>query len=334
MTFIDWHSNKNSLPAVRDLQEALEAAIHESTATLDVPDHYMYVEGFYDHNVKINKLSHRAIEEFNLPVIRTWFRYGQCVPYDEIRPKKLNPQSLPPTGNNMSTQAFLKDPPSREEMRDFFLDIGIGEILREEEMIPFLRDNYERFAPSEYKELYLKNLDILEIFEDLKYDEELVNNIDQYRDQIHEDGMELVHLLIGNPQFDQEVIEHVEGSLHTIEDAFLSAENQETLSHNQRKTIYTSRDLYHEFVWTLPAFVISSEKAKGPRNIAEEYRKEGKQVIEENKETYPSRLDEYRYQMYEYDLIPRSKHYKAAYGETPKAIAKLGDSALSAVPDE
>lgn len=314
-------------PAVRDLRRGLEAALDEIDAGIEIPEHFVGVKGFYKDNLKINKLAYRAIRHFHLPILHTWYRYGQWAPQDVLRPKRLDisPLSNPDFAGNYDHPR--KDPPTREEIKWFLIDEGIEEMM-DQPLFEFLRDNYEELAPEEFKELYLANLGLLEVLEEFWQDNSQLEKLPEYRKQFRQSSIDIQYQLASNPYFDEEIISHVETGLYAIEDVLISLENKDTSSNSQIRTARRARELYHTSVWSLPAYVISIQEASGPDTEVEKFRESGKENLEDLRSEAPKELQEWKDIIRQQELRPSGEDYYAADGEMPQCFISLEQSML------
>lgn len=184
MTWIDWEK-ENAL--VSDLQAGLEAALDEVDRDLE-QDHFNEVSGYNEANIKTNKIVHRAIDDQDLPILHTWFRYGQYEPHAEFTPQNIHPRPLDDTNVESPDEPSLprRDYYSAADYKGLFLSYELDDIL-DKNLHNFLEENYRIRAPDEFKSLYLSNLEILRIFDDIMMDdgdliigEDLLQNIEHH----------------------------------------------------------------------------------------------------------------------------------------------------------
>lgn len=329
MTYIDWSDDTD---AVADLKAALEAALHETGSDLTIPQNFTGIEGFYEDNIKVNKLAYRAIRHFNLPILHTWFRYGQYIPYDDIRPKKMTVGSLDQAESEMSSQSNLWQPPTREEIKGFFIEEGIEEMM-DQDLVPFLRSNYQELAPDRYKKIYLANLNIIHILEQLVEDENLADNAADHREELKKHAMDLQYELMSNPRFDENVVNHVEKGLFAIQDGLISLEQSEDPTPNKIQAVKESRRLYHNYIWPWPAFLISKEHADGPSNMVADYSEDNEELVSEAADSYPGRINGYKNRLHELDMLPDSKDYNEAYGGIPSQLLAVDSASVDVLED-
>jgi len=320
--------DSGSTPAVTDLKRGIEAALDEIGYELEIPEDFVGVRGFYKDNIKVNKLAYRAIEHFNLPVLRTWFRYGQWEPYNSLRPKRITPDSLSDPHSNGSYNHPYNNPPTKDEIRAYLISQGIKRMMQQG-LFEFLQENYEELAPKPVKGSYLANLEVLEVLEDFWHDSNPMNEMGTYKNRFREASMNLQYQIDTSPYFDQETYDHVETGLFAIEDVFVKLESKREVTERELNTARQARTIYHNFIWTIPAFDISIEEVDGPQTSAEEFREKGRQKREQLWEDAPQKIENWKAGVRKRDLRPTGEDYREVNGEVPTPFVEFEDTLLT-----
>ena len=328
-----WYSG-DPTPIAYRLKDSLEAALYDINADVSTPQGYQQIEGFFDDNIKINKLSHRAIKRWNLPLIHSWYRYGQIVPYDELQPDQLSPEPLStPVGSSSRppSPSGAGEIPEKEHLRDWFVELSnpsLKEIL-EMNLFDFLRWDYNRFAPDKYKNLYLTNLNILEVLEEIRIDDDLPNNALDYRERLQEATLDIKYYLSDMNIFSREVKTVVESGLRTIQDALIKISDINDPTGNQIRTVKNSRKYYHKKAWSWPAHLIALDRAKGPKEYVKNFEEGFGNNLHEIQNTYPGYLEEFQTDILESNLQPKGTHYRSLQSSEAEVASAFGDAVVT-----
>lgn len=324
-----WYSGDPTPVAFR-LKDSLEATLHSTGKDVKYPSGYQEVEGFFADNVKINKLSHRAVKRWNLPLIRSWYRYGQIVPYGELQPGYLNPEPLEnPVGSSgqLPSASGAGDIPDREIIRDWFLEWSnpsFKEIM-EMDLFEFLKWDYKTFAPRKYRDMYLVNLHILELLDEMRNEGCLAEQAADYRAWLKEHTMDISYHLSTIDVFDDSVQQLVQSGLRTIQDALITLSERDNPTEEQILTLKNSRTYYHKNVWVWPAHVISLDRVEGPEDYVADFREAWEKNLQEIESTFPNHLEKFQNEIIEEDLSPGAKSYQRVSDSEMNAISVFGD---------
>lgn len=213
----EFHVEGNSKRTIQHVKAGLEAALYEFD--IDVPDEDR--SGFRDENVKIQKFVYRIIEDYDLPIIHTWYRYGQFEPYNALRPKHIQPRPLDDPGKAISENEYT-DRITREDIKGYFLESDLEEVWNQP-LFQFLEENYKsELAPPEYQDTYLANLHILRILDEIRQEDDLGDNAATYADQLQAPSLDLRYELESSNRFGEEVQKHIEDYLDELQSGLIA----------------------------------------------------------------------------------------------------------------
>lgn len=312
--------------ALKLLKPAIESALHEAGIEIEIPAEYTGVRGFYDHNLKINKLAYAAIEHFELPLVRTWYKYGQYEPYEELRPKSLE------VGDHQR-EAYVpsqrKTDVTQERIKGYLLDRDLNTVF-EQELFEFLTDNYEEWNPVPYTDVYLASTKIIRVMEvlDTLSSEEVLVEIADLREELKQASIDLRYEFESIPTFSEEIHSHTKNYLLSLEEALVKIDETSEITDNQLETIQESRKVYHQYVWPWAALNISLDKAKGPKESVEDFKSSGRDMVDEDKKSYDTHLKGWNADLADQNLKPSAAQHQAVHQPTPEAIKKLQRAAL------
>lgn len=311
--------------AIELLKPALETALYEAGVELNIPDEYTGVRGFYEDNLKINKLAYAAIEEYDLPLVRTWYKYGQYEPYEEIDPKSLN---IGDNSDNAYVPSSLKTDVTQGRIKDYLLDRDLSSMF-DKELFDFLIENYKEWEPKPYTDTYIASTEIIRVLETLQEsdDEGIILKASDLRNDFKQASIDLRYDLDSINTFDDELLEHAQTYLGDLEDALRVVDETSEVNESQMETIKEGRKVYHEYVWPWAALQISLDKAEGPTESRKSFDAGGRKMLEEDRSTYGTYLTGWETQLQEQNLkigfAKRQSEYTA-----PDAVRKLQRTAL------
>lgn len=324
MTYID---REKADEAAEDLKIAIEAALDEANADLPTTKDDTGIPGWNERNVKINKLAYRAIDNFDLPILRTWFRYGQVEPHEYITAESITPQpfeeqTASPQTPNLDKRRY----PSPMEIKEFLLSENLEEMI-EQDIFEFLEDNYREFAPDDITDLYLANLELLKEFDRIHFrnQEDLDEDILDIYKRFKMASVNVRGELLANDRFNEIVENHVERGLHVCQDAILSYSQKEDPTSTQKQKLSRCRYVYHRYIWRWPAMIISIDEAIGPKFGRFEHPTE---EMENIRKTCPSKIDELREELVQTGLQPKAEDYKSVHGSATQTVLGLERAAI------
>lgn len=322
MTWIDWEKES---ALVSDVQAGLEAALDEIDRDLQ-ENHFNEVPGYNEANIKTNKIVHRAIDDRNLPILHTWFRYGQYEPHDEFTPQNIHPRPLADTNVESPEEPSLprRNYYSAQDYKGLFLSYGLEEII-EQDLHDFLEENYKDRAPDEFRDLYISNLNILILFDRLMEQSQSTEYVQDVLQDLERDSIDLQIEMLANDVFTEEVEDHVERSLNMIQDSLFMYTRVDPTK--QRKEVIRGiRKFYHEYVWRWPALVISGKKAEGAE--VEKFRQGYSDELRKIQTLYPEKGDDFYEDIKRVGLLPSSSDYQALAQNTPEALQQIEKASM------
>lgn len=276
--------------ALSVLKPALETALYEAEVELEIPTEYTGVRGFYDHNLKLNKLAYATIEEFELPLIRTWYKYGQYEPYEELRPKQLEPNN-----HRYEQKAYVasgqRNVVHLEDLIEFLLNLDLESIF-EQELFDFLISNYEEWDPAPYTDAYVASTRVISVLEELHYaeSEDLLANVGGLYSEFKDASIDLRYELESIDQFEDDIHKHASTFLKSLEYALREVDESSVLDGEKRATLTKSRRVYHGYVLPWVALTISIDRAEGPENRIEDFRDSGRDILRTDQNDYETHL--------------------------------------------
>lgn len=314
--------------ALKVLKPALETALYEANVELEIPTQYTGIRGFYDDNLKLNKLAYSAIEEFDLPLIRTWYKYGQYEPYEDLRPKQLEPHN-----HRFEDEAYVmsgqRTTVHLEELIDFLLDLDL-ESFFDQEIYEFLISNYKDWDPVPYTDAYVASTRIIRVLEDLNSSEpeDILASVGDLQSEFKDASIDLRYELESVNEFDDDIHEHISTFLRSFEDALRRIDETSSLDEEEKATLVKSRRVYHGYVWPWAALTISIDRAKGPDSRIDDFRESGRDMLETDKDDYETHLKGWKTELGESGLTGHWGGNRPRDTPVPEAIKDLQRAAL------
>lgn len=307
--------------ALELLKPAIEHALYDAGVELQIPDRYTGVRGFYDSNIKINKTAYAAIEEFDLPLIRTWYKYGQYEPYDEIRPKSLD---VGPNSRDAYVPSSLKTDVTQGRIKEYLLERDLKSIM-EQDLFDFLIENYNEWEPEPYTESYVANAKILQVLDEIwnSSKESFILNASEHRRQLKQASIDLEYQMKRIDSFEEASRDHIKTYLRNLSEVLLKIDENSEISDAQAEVVVQSRLTYHEFVWPWAALTISLDKAKGPEESIESFNRSGREMLETEINTYRTYLKGWESSLEDTGLKADLDSYRTLGQPTPQAIQNL-----------
>lgn len=283
--------HEDEIKLINDIIAGLEAALYETESDLgdNSDDEFRNAR-----DIRVNKLVHRPIDDFGLPVLWSWFRYGQSIPRKQVMgwnvtPGPLEERTDSPTKAHTEIVQVARSP---KQYRDYFIeDVGISDIC-DMNLDDFLEAVYGD-APDDYRALYLANLDIQRTLDEMYTSEDWLRSVSHFYDQVSESTKEFQQAILSNSVFDEELSSNANRYVRLLRNAIQSFDAQESVSENQVEQIDSLAKVYHKHVWRAIALKISSKTAEGPNSSywsrewdddSEEDASKTKQVLDELEE--------------------------------------------------
>lgn len=312
--------------ALELLKPAMESALHEEGIELEIPDEYTGVEGFYDSNLKVNKLAYAAIEEFDLPLLRTWYKYGQYEPYEELRPKSLN---VGDNDENAYVPSGLKKDVTQESIKRYLLNRDLKSVFKQDKF-EFLIENYNEWDPEPYTNAYIASTKIIRVLENLNESdsETIVLQVGDLRSEFKQASIDLRYKFDTVEAFPDDLHDHAEEYLTNLEDALVRIDDTSEITDEQLETIQEARRVYHESVLPWAAMIISIDRARGPEKSLPDFLRRGQERLDKRKKTYDTYLKGWKTDLGDQGLKPTRTQHQALAEPAPEAIKKLRRAAL------
>ncbi|MDL0121796.1 hypothetical protein [Halobacterium salinarum] len=311
--------------AIQLLKPAMETALYEADVELTIPSRYTGVRGFYEDNLKVNKLAYAAIEEFDLPLLRTWYKYGQYEPYEEIDPKALE---VGDNSDDAYVPSSLRTDVTQGDITEYLLERDLDEMF-DKDLFDFLIENYREWDPEPYTDTYIASTEIIQVLEGIKQDNEksLITNAGKRRKKLKQASIDLRYDLKSIETFDDELHEHAQTYLADLEDILRWVDETSEVSDEQLNTIKEARKAYHQYVWPWAAMQISLDKAKGPVESKQNFDESGMEILNEDKSSFNTYLTGWDTRLRDQNLKPRFSNRSSGY-TAPESLKKLQQAAL------
>jgi hypothetical protein len=280
--------------------------------------------------VWINKLAYRAIvgiSDHELPILYSWWRYGPAMPLPEIRPGNLSPRPSSDVDNLYESPDPVRDYPSAEQFRAFFVDVIETEGIFERDLYNYLEDVYNEDAPTiqtpgegesqtielDLGEMYLASLDIQRVLYNLHIKSEgekmSESDVEAMRQIVRPASLTLKRDLNRWGVIPKNLERHVMSYLYLLEDALESLEEREKqlLDIDQIIAFQDLCSVYHGFVWRWVAYYISNETVDESKPGANQLINSNNECIERAGKSYPKRLKKVEESCCDADLTPVSQ---------------------------
>lgn len=252
--------------AIRGLESAMAELGLDIDELFDDPEPY--------GRVRLNKLVHMALtwgyeDPDQIPVQHSWHRYGadygNSVPQiSEIQPTALN--DLPSPDQPSISSRYSDRYPSKREYHHFFINEIELERIADLPIHDFLEEFYEDYAPPEYRDVYLANVDIQRIL----YQHSNEIDVDDFDNEDYREISRLVtrlHRELASCADDdiQRATTRVIEFTDLVEDVYMmlaQLSSEETVSSPELVIREISR-IYHDTAWKYISEIISKSTAQG-----------------------------------------------------------------------
>jgi len=286
-------------------------------------------------DIRTNKLVLEAVDEVDLPIFRSWFRYGECITNRSALGNKVNWEPLDGAEESEDATEIHKNAKSKGWYRDFFIDsveiggkIGVSEIC-ELDIDEFLRQAYEK-APGEHKEVYMANLEVQELLREVAFDDSWHAQSpdgDFYQD-VWDATRRLQDEIIIHPQMPPTDAKLVSEYLRLVRRAVAGVcATSETETNDLHDTLSELAHKYHDPVWRLPALRISSLTGKGRDHDGKEKKYEN-QADEVQQEDVRSGLQQIRHNLRKVDILSQSRNNWTLSNEDLREQTRSTEDAL------
>lgn len=276
---------------LEDILAGLRAALEATGTSLgdNDDDEFRQVK-----DIHVNKLVQHAVEDTDLPVFWSWFRYGQSIPHRKVMGWNVSPEELKPGEENESQEAVIQTAKTRKEYQGYFIDdVSIGDATGIEEICAlsleeFLEAAYDE-APEKHQDLYVANLEVQNLLREIALQDGWLSQEDYY-DAAWEITRNFQKEMIRHGEFTREMRDAVSKYIRVVRQAVIGAQANEKLSDGQREMLKNLASAYHEPVWKLLSMKISAETATGRDEgvKSDKYDREANNMISEVRSTVES----------------------------------------------
>ncbi len=203
----------------------------------------------------------RLAEDFDLPITRCWFKFGQFVLSESATPERfaqVRDSGIGPLSERVSENLMGMLQSNAGSLVSFF----------SQSLDEYLPDNYRTQAPQRYRELYTANFECVSFWGRLVQGPDLRGNHTHYADNARPYVTRFhraVAPFIAESEARSIVIDYTTflEELVIRYDALMAAQDFDLRAWNS--FFSRSTEGYLEKIWTLPAAQIASETMAGPR---------------------------------------------------------------------
>lgn len=268
---------EDEIALIQDIIEGLEAALEEKGVDLGNNEDDEFRKA---RDIRVNKLVHRAIEKFNLPILWSWYRYGQSVARRHVMGWNVTPGPIEePTEAKTHIWPTAKSP---SRYKEFFIEeIRIAEVC-DKGLNEFLEEVYSDAPqePQNYRKLYLDNLVIQETLDHMYTTDEWLEEPDTFYNEVWEDTLSFQNGVLEEESLDDTTARVVSRYVRLFRNAVQAMTNQTELEDAHIDAIKSLAESYHNHVWKTVAIQISSNTVSGPSEHywSEEWREETEEI--------------------------------------------------------
>lgn len=318
--YIDQEAN----PAVTSTKKTLEHALYEAGVSLDVPDEHTGVTGFYADNIRINKLAYAVVEQYDLPAVRTWYKYGQYLPYDQLRPKNLDISQV--TKLDEYVHSGRKRDYTVRDLVNRLQEFNLSSLF-EMDTYEFLKKNYEGFAPEELKLAYLASTEVIRVLQEAtKASAETIRSkVSAWREQIQEAALDIEYATENISYLPASAAERLNWFVDTLADLLIAIECSSGIPSGAIEQLDRARDYYHGTFWPITAMSISIEEVTGPD--AEHYQTKGRGIRNQLESNAEAQKGKWESDLNESGLTPTVSERQSVVADG-KAGIRMFDAAL------
>jgi|AntDeeMinimDraft_5_1070356.scaffolds.fasta_scaffold02834_5 hypothetical protein len=282
---------------LEDILAGLRAALAQTGATLgdNEDDEFRQVE-----DIQVNKLVQHAVEDANLPVSWSWFRYGQSIPRSMVSGSNIHPEELGAQEKTMSQKDIVQTAKTREGYRDYFInDVSMGEAegirdICDLSIDEFLKIVYDE-APVEHRDLYVANLEMQNMLRRIALQDGWVSD-EEYYDVVWNITRNFQKEMIRHKEFTREMRRPVSKYLRIVRQVVVAAQENEEVTPEQRRALKDLASAYHEPIWKSLSMKISAVTTTGRDEGLKQnkYEDEVENIVSQARstiETLPRELD-------------------------------------------
>jgi hypothetical protein len=225
-----------------------------------------------ERDIRTNKLVQQAVEAADIPVLWSWFRYGQSVANSKAMGREVTHEPLSQDEEEMAAIDAHPNAKSKKWYKKYFInDVAIGDAkglkqICQLSLPEFLEAAYDE-APDEHQPLYKANLEMQEMLRDIALSDDWHNQDpggDFYQD-VWQVSRELQEKLILNEEILRKDTRLISEYLRLVRRAVATtcATDGSQIDEDIQSDLYSLADIYHDPVWKLAAMRISSTTVHG-----------------------------------------------------------------------
>lgn len=294
----------------------------------------------YGTRIKRQKYTYLAVDHFTgddeaFPVTYSWYKFGAVMP------------AAPKSGTIGPVSTQMPAPGAREsgvftatfdEIVNFFDQGDFTPGLTEESWyasdLEFLSSFYKQYAPDEYKELYLGNIELRQSLDSA------IRELEETRSDSSDPVIETeayeevgraaarIHLGVMHGPSLSQTLDELRQFTNLVEDAFLvlSQTKSGEVTRDPVNLLCDLRDVYNEWIWEYPALLMSKETAQGPN--ASTLRKWSSQKHFSVEDNLHKKIDEAKQSCSAVGLTPTSSQYPDHDDEVKTIGRRIGLQAM------
>lgn len=298
-----------------DVMDGLGAAIHDSQVN---PEEL--------NSIKLNKLLYLAVDEFDLPITRSWFLFGVSLGYKTDDVNELEPSALDdlPSPDEPSI-GHSWDHHSPEEYAYFFKqDVSLEDIFREDTK-EYLGEFYDGYAPDQYKKVYVSSARLQKSIDEMLQGD-FTRDID-----LEQEFQQLSTDILLNEDIDDEATESFNAYAHLVTDITDHVSISE-LSERQVSTLEDVLYFFYSHAWRYVALTISEKTAAGPNR--RELLKGAVNDLDSLEKTYSDELEAVRHKAERDGILPARQREIAPVSMDFEVNPETVDSAFAGISDD
>lgn len=266
MVVFDTEDERKILSHITD---GLGAAVYATGVSFGANATYEFRK---ERDIRTNKLVQQAVEAADIPVLWSWFRYGQSVANSKAMGREITHDPLSEDEKGIAAIEAHPNAKTKEWYKDFFVNevtIGDAKGLKEIcqlDLPEFLEAAYDE-APEEHQPLYKANLEMQEVLRDIALSEDWHNQDPDgdFYQEVWRVSRELQEKLILNEEILRKDTRLISEYLRLVRQAVAAtcAMDDSQIDEAIQSELYSLADIYHDPVWKLAAMRISSTTVHG-----------------------------------------------------------------------
>jgi len=322
-----YYINQESNPAVLSTKKAIQHALYEEGVSLSIPEEHTGITGFYADNLRVNKLAYAVIDQYDLPAVRTWYKYGQYEPYDELTPEALEIGPVAELGEYVFSK-WKKDI-TVEDLVNSLREFDLKEIF-EMDIFEFLKTNYRGFASDAFEPIYMSSTEIIRVLEEISSSPlgQIKEKIPDWRATVEREALDLKYWIREIEHFPTIVSERLSSFLTMLEDALIDLESRTGgVEESAYDALTSARETYHEFAWPFTAMHISLQEIEGPDDEIGEYEDRGGDILQDLEKRSKTHMMGWEQELKQNDLIPTVEQHRSIL-QPDQTVTNLVDSGI------